>query len=1191
MGEDENYDFDDVVIHNTSVEIENGILKYLLFDFSRKVGPNNEYERIFKAINLVKLKRIPKKDIQLASFLEMQTGVITGYYMNQVNFIQIIANIRQGEGSGLIFAYGAQGVSGTSIEEAKRECNTQLAAMQRNITGTFRTMEYVDLTAQEGRWIYKHLAGMSSMRILRGIPAPKNTPGKIITQTFTNVVNAETEEQSEEFLLGMDDYEYMLVLTATSVDPAVISKWREACMKEQTYWASIQKGQKSMSAGLSMPMVYAANMGASQGWGASSGQSFGQNYGTNYSHSVGSNQSFSEGTSHSLGIGTNQSQSLSQSQGESFGESLGVSKGYSIGQSHSVGTTEGLSSGVSHNMSQGTNFSQNIGRNYGINEGGGSSAGFNSGMSQGANSSSSHTIGGSSGNSVSNGLSANLSNSDSDSTSAGLNLGINASGTTGKTVGESYGQSGSVSSNNGASWGNSESQGTSSSYNEGSNYGNSASSGWSEGLSSGSSLGRSVSESIGTSQGASFSTNESYSNNYGESYTNSYGQSHGTSMSVSKGVSEGSSTSESVGTSRTQSYGTSETDSYGTSQGSSTGRSTGSSISGGSSYGASSSMGIGPNISYGKTFAWEDREVTYLLDLLNFSAQRIISASNNLGMWFTDVYIATENEEAAAAATSLAMSAWHNKNAMTSPLQVYKPNEVEKDYLFKHLSVFSPSVIKEGIPGQFESYKYTTMLLSNELNALTHPPRVNVGGIQTAIDDPPVLTIPGDRQSGEIFLGYVADTEKYSKKNGYQSRFKYTLRTDEIHHAYISGASRSGKTVAARRLVAETYNNVRRGEKQKRMRFVVMDPKQDWRALAKIIPPEHFRFYSLSDPTFHPIKMNLLKIPNGVYTERYADKLREIFIRSYGLGDRGFQILGKAIQAVYKRAGCYDDEIKFNKRDPLTGLYPASEKSKKITMEDVCHQLEDDMVNTKQRDKAEAIQRILDRMESFCEPLSSIYTVFCNRGEEGMGIDDLLGADDVVVLESYGMDTKTSAFIFGLITSGIYQFAVSNGGFVKPDNQYETVLVIEEANQVLISEDTDNLGGANPFEVILDQSAGYGLFIWTLTQKISDMPRSVLANSAIKLIGRQDDKDDIDRTIVQIGKEATISDRVFKNWLPDQPTGWFIIKSSRNRDFTKNAPVHVLIEYLDIEPPSNAELENILHMGSMAATQKRLTQN
>lgn len=97
-------------------------------------------------------------------------------------------------------------------------------------------------------------------------------------------------------------------------------------------------------------------------------------------------------------------------------------------------------------------------------------------------------------------------------------------------------------------------------------------------------------------------------------------------------------------------------------------------------------------------------------------------------------------------------------------------------------------------------------------------------------------------------------------------------------------------------------------EDNKRLRFLLWTLSKIGRALAKVIPPGHFRFYSLSDPLFHPIKLNLMKIPRGVYTERYADRLREIFIRSYGLGDRGFQILGQAIQKVYTKAGCYDDE-------------------------------------------------------------------------------------------------------------------------------------------------------------------------------------------------------------------------------------------------------------------------------------------
>lgn len=1208
--DDEDFDMDDIIIHDTSIEIENEKLKYLLFDFEKKVAPN-KYERVFKAIKLVKIKRVPKKDLGIGAWVEMQTGVITGFYQNQINYIQIFANICKPRKEGLIFAYGVQGVSGKNIEEAMHSADLQMASVERAITGTYHTLEYVDLTAYDARWIFQKLGCMEDMRIIRGIPSPKITAGRVSSNTFAALENKNSEEQNEEFLLGMDPYEYLFVLTATSIDPEVLSKWKEAQLKEQTYWASIKNGQKSMTFGISMPMVYAANMGASQGWGTSRGESFGHSTGTSYSESTGHSFSHSVGTSESFSNGITRGTTTGNSTSQSFGASNGES--VSTGMSKSLGTSDSISHGVSQgtSTSHGESFSEGTSSSYGESFSTGTSSSHSVGTSQSTSvshgTSSSHSSGTSTSHSSSSGYNVGSSSGTSSGVSHSSSSGVNAGGSIGAfgiggNVGASY--SSGVSSNNGAS--HSTSAGFSSSSSSGygtsssNSYGVSSSTGYSQGTSesystgTSTSHGTSYSQGTSTSHGTSISQGTSTSNSTSMSSglstsvgsSNSYGQNSGTSASAGVGTSMSNSYSESsshsTGTSESFSNGTSESVSRGTTEGYSEGSSVGSSTSNSITQGSSGSMGLGPSLSFGRTMAWEDREVTYLLDMLTYSTNRIIMGSNSLGMWFVDIYLAVEDEKAAMAAAALAMSAWHDKNALTTPLQVYKPSDKEKEYLMKHLSVFSPSVIKEGIPGQFESYKYSSMLLSNEIAAYSHPPRVNVGGIQAAVDDPPVLTISNARQDGDVFLGYVADVEKFDKKRGYKSGFRYCLTSDELHHAYISGASRSGKTVAGTRLVAEAYTHVRRGEDNKRLRFLIMDPKQDWRALAKVIPPGHFRFYSLSDPLFHPIKLNLMKIPRGVYTERYADRLREIFIRSYGLGDRGFQILGQAIQKVYTKARCYDDDVMYNVKDPVTGLYPASERSKNITLADVCVELKNQTQEAGlPRDKVEAIQRIVDRMEQFSEPKSSIYKVFCTKGPDGMGIDDLLGADDVIVLESFGMDTKTSAFIFGLITSSVFQYAVSNGGFVKPKDQYETILVIEEANQVLIGEDKDNLGGANPFEIILDQSAGYGLFIWTLTQKIADMPRSVLANSALKIIGRQDDKDDIERTIVQIGKDGLIADRVFKNWLPDQPIGWFIIKSSRNRDFTMNAPMHVLIEYLDVTPPSNEELEHILEEGAI----------
>lgn len=1257
-GDEDTYDMDDIIIHNSNIVLKQNKLQYLLFDFEKEVEPG-KYERVFKAVKMIKLVRIPKKELTLSNFLNMQAGIVTGWNMSQLNFLQICANITKPYKKGLIYAYGVQGVSNTSIAEAKANADQQMSALEKGLTGTFKTLEYVDLDAEDGRWIFRKMNEMKNMLVLRGIPEAKVSQGRANTSIFTAADQKDAEEQSEEFLLGMDEYEYMLVLSATTVAPETLLDWKDAALKEQTYWASLKAGTKSMSFGLSIPMVYGANMGAQEGWNSSHSQNFGENYSSSQTHTLGTNESWSEGTSQTFSQGTSFGNNQGLSANNSFGESIG--RGSSIGNSNSIGhsttasegTSIGESSSTSQNISDGTSTSQShstgtsnslshsssISESVSQSEGWGQNHGtsMNTGVSTGTSSSTGGGTNWANGNSSSSSNGNNISfshtsnNSESNSQSTGVNASLGGGGSVGIPGILQVNQSGSLGTNIG--WGNTNTHGNSSGISGGFNgsetTGTSSSTGgstsWSNGYSNSISTSQGISEGIshstgigttqGSSTGVSSSTGTSTSDSVGSgtshsisngisqginssstsslsqgtslssgtsnSSSNTYGQSSNASLGSSLGTSQGWSQTQSYGATQGHSLGMSESNAYGTSQGVSSGRGVSTGLSGGVSRGLSGSMGLGPSLSFAKTFQWEDREATHLVDMLQYSLQRFVAASNNLGMWFTDVYIVTENAEASAAASTLAMSSWHSPNAMISPLQVYQPSPLEREYLLKHMSVFSPSAKKEGIPGQFESYKYSTLLLSNELSAMTHPPRVNVGGIQASVDDPMVLTIPGNRQNGEIFMGYVADVEKYSKVHGYKSGFKYCINADEIHHAYFSGASRSGKTVAAKRAVAETYNNVRRGEDKKKMRFVIMDPKMDWRALAKVVPPEHFRFYSLADPTFHPIKMNLMKIPKGVYAERYVNTLKEIFVRSFGLGDRGYNILGQAMIDVYNSVGIFEEDTKLNQIDPITGLYPATEKSKLVTLTDVAHRLHElQSSGTVRGEKQDAIQRILDRLYDFEADASITKEIFCNRGDEAMGIDDLLGEDDVIVLESFGMNMMISSFIFGLLTSSIFQYAVANGGFNTKD-QYETILVIEEANQVLIGEDRDNLGGPNPFEGILDQSAGFGLFIWSITQKIADMPQSILANCAIKVIGRQDRPDDIELSVVQIGKEGKIQDRQWKEWFPDMPQGWFIIKSTRNRDFKMNAPVHVLIEYLDAEAPKNIELDQILKINDM----------
>ena len=247
--------------------------------------------------------------------------------------------------------------------------------------------------------------------------------------------------------------------------------------------------------------------------------------------------------------------------------------------------------------------------------------------------------------------------------------------------------------------------------------------------------------------------------------------------------------------------------------------------------------------------------------------------------------------------------------------------------------------------------------------------------------------------------------------------------------------------------------------------------------------------------------------------------------------------------------------------------------------------LDDPKVSKKGRMGTEAMDCymcLLDRLQVFGRKFSIEARLFAN--EDGMAIDELIGGDDIIVLESYGLETTFKNFIFGCITSGFFKYAQGHeGGFLAAD-QYETVLIIEEANEVLTGSDTagsgggnmPSLGGQSEFEKILDQSAGLGLFIIAITQKIADMPSSCVANSGLIFAGKISRADDVTLVIRKIGREERYDDRDILKWFPRSPIGWFVCRSSRNFDFKETEPSLVHIDPLGVDPPSNIELIGIM---------------
>lgn len=989
---------------------------------------------------------------------------------------------------------------------------------------------------------------------------------------------------------------------------------------------------------------YSSGVSKSDSFTESISETFGQSYGKSLSESM--NKSFGESSNVSNGVSTNESVSYGNTQGTNVGgnvsetksHSQGISGGISNSESNGTSSSFGVSLGDSsnHSVSDSSNQGFSLGvHGAGYNNSGGQSnsygTGFNNGVSMSGGSNQSHSSSQNIGysesdsNGYSQGISWGQSSSQSESHSAGISesYSVGQGKSYSEGYGTSYGENQSVSLSNGTSTsqgtsvGQTQSSGVSKGVSQGNTYGESL--GTSEGHSAGQSYSVAISQNRGTSASASMSQSvsqsESISNSISqsESLSKSYSQSNSQSVSRSQSQSQGSSTSKSVGQSDSESYtqsmsnGTGQSwgksssvgqgESYGTSQGTSKGTSIGNT--GSFTTGTSGSLGLGPSIGYSKSYQWLDQQVKDILELLEYQNERLKNALRGNGAFYTFVYIACSDMDALSTAQAAAKSTWQNQYAMIQPVQVLDLTPEEQEHLLYHFSAFSTDVTRENVAG-VSDYKYATVLLPNEYVAYTHLPRISEGGIDTNIDDIPKFRVPGLLR-GNIYMGTQLNAERYTFKNGYRTQFDYRINIDELMHGVFTGQSRSGKTVAAMRFVRELARS-RRSSTGKRLRIVIMDPKQDWRGIARFVEPDRFRFYSMGNTHFRSINLNPCKIPYGVEPQHWIDGIINIYCRAYGLLERGKQMLSDKFYELYTEAGVFpkkgsdfSEEERANVKDWNKEI---SERSAKVTFHKLYKKMEQERANFSNgqkktgNDTLDAYSRLIERLSCFARPYSIEYRLFSaetdfediNADGTGLGVDELIGEDEVTVFESFGLESTFANFIFGVLTSGFYKVAKSfERGYLHP-SQYETVLVIEEANKVLTGNDTAGTGGQNSaslsgqseFEEILDQSAGYGLFIIAITQKISMMPSSIIANCGLLFMGKLSQPEDVDLGVRMIGREGRIDDRDVVKWLPKSPTGWFICRSNRGYDFRDAEPVLVQIEALNNCNIDNNSLNEIL---------------
>lgn len=390
----------------------------------------------------------------------------------------------------------------------------------------------------------------------------------------------------------------------------------------------------------------------------------------------------------------------------------------------------------------------------------------------------------------------------------------------------------------------------------------------------------------------------------------------------------------------------------------------------------------------------------------------------------------------------------------------------------------------------------------------------------------PALSKPY-KMSGDIYMGTVLHPEECTYDN-YRTPYDYMVNGSALTNGLFAGNPRSGKTTAAMRFVAE----LARPTGRKRTRVVVLDDRQQGRAIGRYLEPKNFGFYSIGNPNAHCVKINPWKVPSGVNPFTWENGVVNLFCHYHGIHEELKHIILDTVDTLYRENGVFDND----NRDRIQEL------SSKVCFEDIYKRI------SSEADESVRYSKILKDLEHFSCSGFAEYQIYGTSG--GVSIDEFIGEDDVIVFESLGIDYSSKNFIFGVISFGLFEYARSfENGFLS-DGQCETVLIVEDADEIFTKyrdgELWDNITNVPEFEQMYNMSARYGLFIFAITQVPSVLPTSFIAKTGMVFAGcmRRDKDIQIIMTILRRGNRIDDS-RDLYTWFHQCPGGRFVCRSPK----------------------------------------------
>ena len=310
-------------------------------------------------------------------------------------------------------------------------------------------------------------------------------------------------------------------------------------------------------------------------------------------------------------------------------------------------------------------------------------------------------------------------------------------------------------------------------------------------------------------------------------------------------------------------------------------------------------------------------------------------------------------------------------------------------------------------------YRYMNLYTATEVGALTHPPRVEVPGIEVVVENIPEFRVPPPR-SYDVEFGNVV-----SHETGGVTGIRFGIDRTELLHAGFFGITRSGKTNAAMVFVSRAVERLK-------ARALILDWKKDWRRILKRVRGRLYVVYRTKGvENERVLKWNPLVPPTGVDPEVWRDTVVTWFCVTYGLGPRSYTLLWGVLDELYAERGVYEGDLTnpptlSDMYDRISEEYERVRRGRRVTFEQL-----DIYVKT------------LARLRYYTR--GKLRELFSSK--EHTSIEKLLSG--VVVVEAGEMADVHKPFLMGLLALSAFYYRKFTGASPVPE-----FIVLEEAHQV-----------------------------------------------------------------------------------------------------------------------------------------------